>query len=235
MPEQLPDKQPVRPEMLAQARERAIEALTNLFAEDRISMDEFENRLDRLYKARTPEELDDLVVTGPTRAAERGQKVTPAGALDTSSVFDPSAQVPAPFDYPRPSEIAPLDRVLTIMGETKRLGEWTPPRRLETFVLMGTITLDLREARLGPGVTEIHVTAIMGEVKVLVPPTIRVEGHVSAIMGAFSDQSSEMPDAPRGVPTVRVTGTAFMAEVGVRVRLPGESALDAWKRRLKGK
>src|SRR5215216_6723563 len=205
MPSDLPDKpdKPVTPAQLAQARERAIEALTNLFAEDRISMDEFENRLDRLYKAGTPEELDDLVVAVPARRAEQA-----AGALDASSVFDPVPRAPAALEPVRPSEVAPLDRILTIMGETKRLGEWTPPRRLETFVLMGTVTLDLREARLAPGVTEIHVTAIMGEVKVLVPPNIRVEGHVSAIMGSFSDQSADAPEAPRGVPVVRLTGTA---------------------------
>jgi hypothetical protein len=225
----LPDK-PVRPESLVQARERAIEALTNLFAEDRISMDEFESRLDRLYKAGTPEELDQLTVSAPVRAADRG-----AGALDTSSVFDSMPRSQMALEPVRPSEVAPLDRMLVIMGETKRLGEWTPPRRLEAFVLMGTVTLDLREARLAPGITEIHVTAIMGEVKVLVPPTIRVEGHVSAIMGSFSDQSADHADAPRGVPILRLTGTAFMAEVGVRVRLPGESAFDAWKRRIKGK
>src|SRR5215216_1698772 len=98
MPSDLPDKpnKPVTPAQLAQARERAIEALTDLFAEDRISMDEFEGRLDRLYKASTLQELDELAVA-PGRTAERQQ-----GALTADSVFDPTPIVRGPLELVRP-------------------------------------------------------------------------------------------------------------------------------------
>jgi hypothetical protein len=67
-------------------------------------------------------------------------------------------------------------------------------------------------------------------VKIIVPPGLRVECDGVAIMGEFKEQHSSPDDDP-GAPLVRVRGLALMGSVTVTTRLPGESALAAWRRR----
>jgi hypothetical protein len=45
-----------------------------------------------------------------------------------------------------------------------------PSPRLKVLALFGGVLLDFREARLLPGVTEVHVVAVMGGAQLIVPP-----------------------------------------------------------------
>jgi hypothetical protein len=123
-------------------------------------------------------------------------------------------------------------RIFCMMAEAKRRGEWMPARHNVVKVIMGKVTIDLREALLAPGaVTDFDVFALMGEVLFIVPPGVAVHCEGMPIMGSFDDSSSLgsiAPDAPR----IRINGTALMGGVKVRTRLPGESALAAWRRQL---
>ncbi len=195
-------------------RERTIQLLCSHFANDNLTTQELELRFERVYKAQSAIELQGLVaglpVLPPTVAA-------PAGMFAM-----------APIDTPAPNK-----RTLVLMSEVKKRGEWTPARRNVVRVIMGSATLDLREAHLDPGVvTEFDVSAIMGEVKMIVPPGLSVECDGMAIMGEFDDAttwSERSPSAPR----VRITGSAVMGSVHVRTRLPGDGSLAAWKRQLR--
>ena len=51
---------------------------------------------------------------------------------------------------------------VALLSGVDRKGAWTPARRTTTIAIMGGAGLDLREARFGPGVTEIRIIAIMG-------------------------------------------------------------------------
>jgi predicted membrane protein len=66
---------------------------------------------------------------------------------------------------------------------------------------MGAGRLDFREARMPPGVTEVNILAVMGNVEILVPPELAVETHGFGLMGHFEglDQAGgdTDPDAPR--------------------------------------
>jgi len=98
----------------------------------------------------------------------------------------------------------------------RRDGPWRLPQRLKVSAVMSHVRLDLRQAVIPPGCV-IEVRAIMASVLVLVPPGLPVEFDVSPFMGTARNDSSRMP-AAFGAPVVRVTGSAFMAEVRVRVR-----------------
>ena len=112
------------------------------------------------------------------------------------------------------------------MSGVVRRGAWLVPKRIRAIAFMGGVELDLREARLGPGVTEIDVLAVMGGVVVTVPPNVRLECDGFAFMGGFEDQlklpASGDPDAP----VVRLTGFAFMGGVETRVLPHGAPADD---------
>jgi hypothetical protein len=165
---------------LRDRREAVIAALTDNFAKDVIDLDEFDRRIDLAHGARSLAELDDLV----TDLAP-----LPATALAT-----------------QPSEVA-LDRFpekrrwLCIMSGVDKSGRWTVPRKMSVVCFWGGAELDLREADIAPGVTELHVICIMGGCHLIVPPSLAVEIDGTAIMGGFDERhrGHGEPDPGRSV------------------------------------
>ena len=187
------------------ARERTIRVLTDRFADDTLSLDEFETRLDRMYKASTVSELDGLLNEVDSRSMRR-VAVTPSYA-----------------------EPAATRRVLSIMSNTERSGRWAMPRQLEVRSLMSSIVLDLRETPLPAGVCEIDLLAVMANLEVLVPPGVVVEDLALGVMANVENRTFDDPDAPIDAPRIRITGTAIMANVEIRTAPAGLPFRDAWK------
>lgn len=194
-------------------REQVIQRLCTLFAEDHLGEAELEARLDRAHRAVSVAELHALLDGFPEPAQ-------PAPGVGR-------APLPATAD-----DVAPQQTVVAVMGGATRRGVWTVPMRLNVIAVMGGAELDFREARFGPGVSEVTVFALMGGAEIIVPPGVRVETNGIAIMGGFDHAGDGTEPGAPGGPTLRVGGLAVMGGVEVRVRLPGESARDA-KRRIK--
>lgn len=125
------------------------------------------------------------------------------------------------------------EEIAAICGGVERGGGWVPPRRLRVRAVFGGIVLDLREAILAPGLTEIHVTATFGGVQLIVPPGLSVEVSGSAVLGGFAhlDRAPVRPDPER--PLLRVYGRATLGGVSVETRLSGESERGAHLRRMR--
>src|SRR5690348_4795944 len=188
---------PVRP--IEQVRERVIEALSEHFARDNLSLDELETRMARVYSATTPQEVDSLL---------DGLPALPQGA--------PLPAVSEPNSTPKLRE-----RLVAIMSGIVRRGLWRIPRRLRVVAIMGGVELDLREAELPPGVTEIRAFVFMGGLAVRVPPGVRLETDGVAFMGGFEDKLLDAGAAGRDAPIVRVTGIAIMGGVEAQVQAVG--------------
>jgi hypothetical protein len=213
------EQDPQRALALSDHRERTIRTLIDRFAEDHLTVEEFENRLDAAHRALRPAELDaltaDLPIPAPTQTAT--QPTTP----------------PKPVARPQTTpatDVRENQVLVAVMGGVEKKGRWTPARRTLVFAFMGGAELDFREAIMPEGVTEVHIFTIWGGVEILVPPGTRVDSSGVAIMGAFEHVPGpgvEDPDAP----TLRITGLALMAGVEVHVRYAGESARDARERR----
>ena len=132
----------------------------------------------------------------------------------------------APLGRSEPDE----KRHVAIMAAVKKKGQWTPARHNKVLCIMGNTKFDLREAIILHGETHFELSVLMGEVEFIIPPGLRVEADGFAFMGEFDDSHSEglaEPDAP----VIRVTGSVVMGAARIRTRLPGESALAAWRRR----
>jgi hypothetical protein len=207
-----PQHQPVP---LKRDKDQTIKVLIDHYAADNLTVQEFEARLDSAYAATTTGQLDGLL---------SGLPVLTRSSDDTQEQVASVARAPATSVRERGFQIA-------VMSVSERKGEWAPPRHLNTVVVMGGADLDFRQARMPPGVTEVHVVALMGGVDILVPPGLAVETHGFGFMGVVEgvDQAGvdTDPDAPRLV----IKGFACMGAVEVAVRLPGESARDARRRR----
>jgi hypothetical protein len=191
---------------LARAREQKISELSQHFANDDLSLDDLERRIERVYRAGNVLELDEI--TADLRDTARAVNSSVAAGHGSSRSV-------APISAPDHA------RMLAIMGETKRVGRWQVPRQLEVLSIMSDTKLDLTQAVLAPGVTDIHVRAFWSACKIVVPPEMRVINEMHAIMASVTSKAHEM-DPPgskrRGGPVIRLTGTAVMAEVKVVVR-----------------
>ena len=108
------------------------------------------------------------------------------------------------------------DRAWTIVGSTKRRGDWVVPERLVLPVALGDVVIDLRQARFTAATTTIEVQGLMGDVKIIVPDAIRVECSGSAIVGEFKDVPPEVATTPAlSAGVVRVVGAMIFGQVRV--------------------
>ncbi len=197
-------------------KESAVRRLGAHFAEDHLTVEEFEATVDRVYSAATVREVESVF---------QGLPALRPSALPTR------ARQTAMVNRARPEDVPERGFQVAVMSGAEKKGAWIPARHFTTVALMGGAGLDLREAQFGPGVTELRIVAVMGGVEVIVPPGLAVETHGIGIMGGFEafDQASADPDPE--APRLIIRGVAIMGGVEVTVRLPGESARDAKRRR----
>ncbi|MDB4907371.1 MAG: hypothetical protein JWO05_2155 [Gemmatimonadetes bacterium] len=181
------------PVALDALRQQVIERLSFHFAQDALTVDDLEARIERAYQARDEGELHSLVADLERSA----QPVRVGGMLSGPVVQD-------------------LDRLVNVMGDTKRRGPWVPARRIELLAIMSETTLDFTEALIGSGVTEIHLTAVMASVRIIVPPGLHVVNAVSAFMATVSETPYWQDEDLRSAPVIHLSGSAVMAEVSVR-------------------
>lgn len=190
-------------------REHVVELLTQHFAQDRISIEEFERRVTLVYAAPDRPALHALLADlQPTRDA--------LGASSGALVSDDD----------RPAEV----HVRALMSSTGRSGPQVMPRFLRVTAVMGNVELDLRSASFATGVTVIDVHAVMGNVEITVLPDVPVEIIGGAVLGAFhvDGRNAAASTSPQRRPLlVRVTGRAVLANVEVRYARP-EEPMDGW-------
>jgi hypothetical protein len=150
----------------------------------------------------------------------------PTETASASGSSSPGAKVALAL----PENVSERQVVLAVMAGTERRGVWTPPRHLHVVAVMGSAELDFREARFGPGVTEVTCFAMMGSIEIVVPPGVQVETNGLALMASFAHSGSAHSPADPGAPILRIGGLAIMGSVEIDVRLPGERRGEARKR-----
>jgi hypothetical protein len=183
----------------ADHRDRVVQQLSAAFANDRLSVEQLDERLAAVNRAQTLAELESLLVD----PADPGRVLAMDGM---ASRLAPAHIVPA------------RGVVMAVMGGFERKGEWVVPRQLKVVAVLGGGALDLRDARLSPGVTELEVFSVMGGVEIMVPPGVRVECVGMAVMGGYSISGGDTTEAP-DAPVLRISGFCLMAGVDVNRKL----------------
>lgn len=83
---------------------------------------------------------------------------------------------------------------------------------------MGNVELDLTQARMGEGTSEIDIRCIFANVEITAPPDIRILCDGEGLMGQFEvSRIGEIPPLSDSAPTVRVTGNAYFGSVTVKI------------------
>jgi hypothetical protein len=218
----MPAPETPEPRLVALFRERQLarEHLSDGYAKGYLDAIELERRLEKAEHAKSIEELHELTgdlvhhdrpATAGARVAVPALALVPAGAV--------------------PGEL----RLSSVFSETRQRGVWTPGRLTHARCLFGAMKLDLREAKLTPGVTELRLAVTFGDLQLIVPPGLEVELAASAAFADISNDASDGsgsgdPSAPR----LLVTGKVRFGSVKIRRRRPGESWWDAARRELFG-
>lgn len=198
-------------QQLERSRDEILEMLGIHFSNDDLTMDELEHRLELAFKARDDVELASLVADLPALRAYSSEDSPVTGDL---------------------SIVPPRGVIGAIMGGSVRKGSWVVPRHLKVVAIMGGAELDLRNAVLAPGVTEIEVLAIMGGVDLLMPSGVRVESIGMGIMGGFDDSSGDASATNPDQPVIRLSGFALMGGVGARLKAANRKVIKKFNRAL---
>lgn len=185
-------------------RERVARVLHDSMAEGRLTVNELEERLDKVYAAKTFGDLEpltrDLPVADQAKAVAMPQPVaSPSnriGGRGTSS------------------------SAIAVMSGTDRKGVWTVPPTFTSFALMGGVEIDLTEARFEDAETTIQAFALMGGIDIYVPDDITIQVNGSGFMGAFENHAQGQAQPRPGAPLVKITGLAVMGGVDVKRRKP---------------
>ncbi|MCW2832238.1 MAG: hypothetical protein JWN68_191 [Nocardioides sp.] len=168
----------------------------------RLDLDELDERLEQAFAAKTYADLvqitADLHPVAPVTSSLQPRNVSGSPAVMTGHTSSTA-----------------------IMGDCKRRGAWHVPESHAAFALMGSVLIDLREASLSSYVTTINASAIMGDVKVVVPSHVNVVVDGTAIMGDYGHGKDKVAaDIGPDSPTIRVRGLALMGSVTVTRLLP---------------
>ncbi|MGW1378295.1 DUF1707 SHOCT-like domain-containing protein [Streptomyces sp. NPDC002446] len=199
-------------------RERVAEILRDALAEGRLLMEEFTERLEATYQARTYGELAPITADLPAAAAPPAPSALSL-RKDGGAVASWSERIVG--------EAEGTTAGIGILSGFQRKGRWTIGRRFTAVCIMGGGEIDLREADFaGPEIT-LSCWAFMGGVNILVPPGVEIDVRGLGIMGGFDSREDGVP-GDRGAPRVIVKGVALMGGVGIERKLP-----RAERRRLK--
>ncbi|MEV5608410.1 DUF1707 domain-containing protein [Streptomyces sp. NPDC052225] len=215
----LPEPTPSAPELRASDadREQVAERLRDALAEGRLDMEEFDERLEATYKARTYGELAPLTQDLPGA----GGAVAPVSFVKEPVAADGGVHWPA-----RIGGEATSSGAFAFWSGFGRKGRWTVGERFTAFAMWGGGEIDLREANFAAREVEIRCFTIMGGIQVKVPPELDVTVRGFGIMGGVDDRATGA--GTPGSPRVVVRGYALMGGVGVDRKPPREE-----RRRMK--
>jgi hypothetical protein len=200
-----PERQsPTNGQALHTARDRALEAITRAFSSDRITVEEYERRAGQIQSARAVEEVERVLVDLPFP--------TPASPQATSRQAPASRSAMPPRVDPG---LSGSQTVACVMGERQLQGDFLNGNRVETFTLMGSTKIDLRDTAMPEGRLKIEAFVLMGETRVVVPRGLPVHLNVFPFMGeamAKRDVNQRVvPDEPH----VLIEGFVMMGSIVV--------------------
>ncbi|MCT2586157.1 DUF1707 and DUF2154 domain-containing protein [Actinophytocola sp. S1-96] len=183
-------------------RERVAQILHNAMAEGRLTVSELEERLDKVYAAKTFGDLEPVTRDLPVNRQA------------------PALQMPqaAPAPVNRVGGRGTSSNAIAIMSGTERKGMWTIPPTFTSVAMMGGVEIDLTDARFEDAETTIQAFAVMGAVEIYVPDDITVQVNGTGFMGAFDNRVQDQGQPHPGAPLVRITGFAFWGAVEIKRR-----------------
>lgn len=153
-------------------RERYADVLRDGYAEGRIEREEYDERLDALYRARTFGELEPLIADLPRSKSAVPQPVSAAAPPAASARVLPAGA-------PRPERQDLRFKCTT----SKRTGAWIAPELMTVKVELSELTIDYTEATFAAREVVIDFHVRLSDVSVVVPADVTVRVEADAHFG----------------------------------------------------
>jgi Domain of unknown function (DUF1707) len=183
-------------------RDAVVGRLNQAVGEGRLTMDEFSERVELAYAARTRGDLDpllrDLPAGGGTVPATTGGIGVVSGGSQSKDTY---------------WSISPI-------GGIRHRGRWRVPRHAVAIGILGGVDVNLGEAELAAHEVMITKVSIIGGVRVRVPPGMRVEVSNFPILGG-RNINLDSPLA-RNAPVLSIRSFSIIGGVDVGER-PGRT------------
>ncbi|MBA9004641.1 DUF1707 SHOCT-like domain-containing protein [Thermomonospora cellulosilytica] len=183
-------------------REATVERLRIASVEGRLTFAELTERTAAAYTATTRGELE---------------KIT----SDLPGVGAPGAE-PAPR--------LPTRRFSAVMGDCRERIVGRIEDELHVQSIMGDVVLDLRDAQVPRGEVAIVATAVMGDIKIIVPDGVDVRMTGYAVMGDRRIRIHR-PEPGHAVPVVTINAKSIMGDITIvddEHHAPVRRAFTAW-------
>jgi hypothetical protein len=207
---------------LESMRHDAIRALSGAVASDRMTVPEFESRLLAVRQAPNRATLDAIVAD-----------LVPSGGYSV-----PAGLVPVFPDHAALAPVEPAEvlRIKTVLGSSKRAGSWTVPLRLELKVVLGEITIDLRDAVFTADVLDIELHARFASVILIVPAGAQVENECDERLSSVTHSTRSARGTGPLALLIRIGGRVVLSSVEIKEKRPSgdEGEPPAWRRLLEG-
>ncbi|MFF5445248.1 DUF1707 domain-containing protein [Streptomyces sp. NPDC012888] len=187
-------------------RDRIARILADALAEGRLTAEEHSERLDALYAVKTVGELDVLV-----RDLPAGPHPGPHPGPSPAAASAPGPALPPGIGY--------TDDVIAVCSSSARRGRWRPGPRTRAVSVMGDVNIDLTEAVFEQQLTEINVTAVLGNVEIVVPENVTLRGFGSGVLGNFEVHGENRGEPDPRAPVVVVRGFALLGNIEARPKL----------------
>ncbi len=177
-------------------RERANTLLLDAVGAGMIDLHEYEERSGLVWRSRTRSELDVILA-------------------DLDRAPAPAPVQPAP-DHPQARSTTRRRRVVAVLSSDRFAAPVGVDDAVDAYAVLGSAVVDLRREDLPDGL-HVTVTAILGEVEVLLPQDAQVHLTGASVLGERS-----VTGAYGGGPEVHVRGIAVLGSVKVS---PGDGAM----------
>ncbi|KGE71864.1 DUF1707 SHOCT-like domain-containing protein [Spirochaeta lutea] len=197
-------------------RDQIIDHLSNCFARDLLTAEDFELRVERAHQASTLDQLAGLIEDLPTLPGSP-RFAAPSGSHSRFPSGDYAEGrgegSPGPYRGGFPGDLEP-ETTYAIFSEQKLAGNWLRRNSAAATVALGSMVMDLRDVTLGP-YTEIQLTAFMGEITIILPDyPVLVESSVSTILAEFKRKG--MGRAPDNAPLLKLKGYAVLSQITLK-------------------
>ena len=177
-------------------RDAVVARLNQAAGEGRLTMDEFSERLEIAYAARTRGDLDPLLHDLPADASGAVPATTSAAVVSGGSQGKDTHW-----------NISPI-------GGIRHRGHWRVPLHTVAIGVLGGVDVDLGEAELAAPEVMITKVSIIGGVSVRLPPGMRVEVSNFSILGGRNINLGG--PLARNAPVLRIRSFSILGGVSVR-------------------
>jgi hypothetical protein len=184
-------------------RDAAVGRLNQAVGEGRLTMDEFSQRLELAYAARTRGDLEPLLRDLPADAGDAAPATTAVAATTGGATVVSGGSQGKDTRW----NISPI-------GGIRHRGRWRVPRHTVAIAVLGSVDIDLGEAELAAPEVMVTKVSIIGGVSARIPPGMRVEASNFSILGG-RDINLGGPVAPNA-PVLRIRSFSIIGGVSVR-------------------